>query len=483
MPARTGEQFLAGLRGDGREIWVGNERVADATEHPAFRGAAHALAGVFDLQHEKADACLMPDPETGEAINVSHIIPRSREDLLKRHRALETISEYTVGQMGRTPDYMNVTFAGFAGRWDEWAVSGNGHGAENLVRFQRQLAREDISLTHTIIHTTTNKTKGDAPTAGDTDSDVALHKVEDTSHGIVVRGSRILATLAPFSDELAVYPGHPMPGAAPQHALSFSIPMNTPGLRFLCRDSFSRDGNRFDHPLSSRFDEQDAFVIFDDVEVPRHRVFIDANLDVYNSVMMTGWWPNILQQTMIRAQTKLEFAWALAARMAEAVGSAQPQTHQMLGEIRCYADLTRAAIEAAELRAFEYGNGVWFPDNPPLAALRAMMPAWMPRVNEIVRLIGSHNHFTAPSSGQLADPVLRPLIDRYLRGTDVDAERRARIFRLAWDYAASGLASRNEQYERFYLASATRNLANAHLFADRARGERLVERFLTEPYN
>ena len=38
-----------------------------------------------------------------------------------------------------------------------------------------------------------------------------LHKVGETEHGIVVRGARILATLAPFADEIAVYPGHPLP--------------------------------------------------------------------------------------------------------------------------------------------------------------------------------------------------------------------------------------------------------------------------------
>ena len=69
-------------------------------------------------------------------------------------------------------------------------------------------------------------------------------------------------------------------------------------------------------------------MIFDDVEVPRDRVFIDANLDVYNTVMTTGWSPNIMQQTMIRAQTKLEFAWGLALRMAEAINAAVPQTMQ-----------------------------------------------------------------------------------------------------------------------------------------------------------
>ena len=91
-----------------------------------------------------------------------------------------------------------------------------------------------------------------------------------------MRGARILATLAPFADELAVYPGRPMPEGGDRFALSFCIPMATPGLKFICRDSVAGTDNRFDHPLSSRFDEQDAFVIFDDVEVPRDRLFIDA---------------------------------------------------------------------------------------------------------------------------------------------------------------------------------------------------------------
>ena len=80
MSARTGAEFLKGLKG-GREVWVEGEKVADVTSHPAFAGAAHALAEVFDLQHEAADVCLMPDPETGEPINVSHMLPRSKADL------------------------------------------------------------------------------------------------------------------------------------------------------------------------------------------------------------------------------------------------------------------------------------------------------------------------------------------------------------------------------------------------------------------
>ena len=210
------------------------------------------------------------------------MIPRSREDLVRRGKALRSVAEYSVGLMGRTPDYMNVTYAGFAGRPDEWARHGNEAGAERLVAYQKFLRRGDISLTHTIVQPTVDKAMGDAPQAG---NQHALRKVGDTEHGIVVRGARMLATLAPFADEIAVYPALPLPPGADDYALSFCIPMSAPGLKFLCRDSVSAPANRFDHPLSSRFDEQDAFVIFDDVEVPRDRVFIDCNLAAYNSVM------------------------------------------------------------------------------------------------------------------------------------------------------------------------------------------------------
>jgi aromatic ring hydroxylase len=231
--------------------------------------------------------------------------------------------------------------------------------------------------------------------------------------------------------------------------------------------------------LSSRFDEQDAFVIFDDVEVPRDRVFIDGNLVAYNTVMTTGWYPNIMQQTMIRAQTKLEFAYGLATRMAEAINDVSPATRQMLGEIWTYPEFARAAIHSAEVEAFDYGKGVWFPNGGPLAALRAALPTWFPRVGEIITLLGSHNLLAAPTQAQLSDPKLRPLADKYLRGAgEMNTEERARIFRLAWDFVGSALASRNELYERFYLASGARNYQLAHILAPKERARSLVDGIL-----
>jgi aromatic ring hydroxylase len=111
-----------------------------------------------------------------------------------------------------------------------------------------------------------------------------------------------------------------------------------------------------------------------------------------------------------------------------------------------------------------------------------MMPVWMPRANEIIKLLGSHNLLATPTWHMLQDRELRPLIDKYLRGAkDMDAERRIRLFRLAWDYAGTALASRVELYERFYLTSAARNQQRAHQLANRTNAMALVERFLQEP--
>ena len=277
MPARTGKQFLEGMRKP-RAIWVDGDRVSDAASHPALSGAAHALAEIFDLQHVEKAACLMPDPETGEPIAVSHMIPRSREDLAKRGRALRTVSEYSVGLMGRTPDYMNVTYAA-AGRPDEWGAHGNEAGAERLVAYQKFLRRGDIALTHTIVQPTVDKAAGDAPVAG---NEHALRKVGETGDfGIVVRGARRAGDPA---------------GAVRRRDRRLSRRAVAARLGCLCALVLHPDGRagaevpvraatacRAAATVSTircraRFDEQDAFVIFDDVEVPRDRLFIDCNL-------------------------------------------------------------------------------------------------------------------------------------------------------------------------------------------------------------
>jgi 4-hydroxyphenylacetate 3-monooxygenase len=485
MPARAGQDYLNGLKATSREIWLGGERVESVAEHPSLRGGAEAIAAYYDLQHQYPGELLIADPESGEEINVSHMQPRSVEDLQRRHVGLVRISELSMGVMGRTPDYMNVTFAGFADDRLRWAGADdtNAQGYENLVAFQKRLRRDDLSLTHTIVHPTVDK-KTDGILAN---NPVPLHKVGETAESIIVRGARLLATLAPFADEQAVYPGHPMPGdGPPDYALAFTVPMDVPGLVFLCRDSGIRPGvHPLDAPFSTRFDEQDALCIFDDVEIPKRNVFIDGNVGVYNSVMMPStWWPNIMQQTTIRALTKLEFAYALATRMAEAVNDVSERTLEMLGEIQSYVEITRNAILLAELNAKTWEGGGVYPEARAFHPMRSILPEWFARVNEILKVIGSHNLLAAASRRQLDNPRILALMNEFQPGANgISAEDRSGIYRVAWDFIGSMLGSRNELYERNYLASSKTNRIASHLFysaANRQRGNYLVDKLLAD---
>jgi len=164
-------------------------------------------------------------------VNVSHLIPRSKEDLFAAaNRSLQLVAEYTVGLMGRTPDYMNVTFAGFAGRADEWAIAGNDNGAANLVAYQKFLrARKDLALTHTIVQPTIDKSQGDAPRARKRTS--ALRKVADTrATGYWFAGAPNSGDNSrPFADEIASLSCSAacLRVQTPTRLLVLCIPMNT----------------------------------------------------------------------------------------------------------------------------------------------------------------------------------------------------------------------------------------------------------------
>lgn len=467
MTARTGQQYLEGLKDD-RTVWLGSEQV-NVLGHKAFAGSVSGMAGYFDWQHTHAEDCLVADPATGAPMSASLIIPKSLDDLKRRNRAFDRFARYSNGMLGRTPDYVNVTLAGFMARSDIFTAKGDTTFSDRLSRFYREVVEKDLSLTHTIIHPVVDK--GLADTEG-VNGELALKVVRRTKDSIIVRGAKILATLGPFADELFVYPGQPQPPHVdPATLLAFSIPMGTKGLITLCRDHYGVAASVGDKPFSSRFDEQDAFMIFDDVEIPMERVFIDGDIDVYNGLMRHGWAANIMQQTCIRAAVKLEFAYELCARMAQATNSdKRPDTAALLGELWGYGCLTRSAIKAAEADGRDYGNGAFFADDRPLRALRAQMPGWMVRANEIIKIIGSHNLLATASLDAIGNPQMGPLIERYMPGAKgMSARERAKLFRTAWDFAGSALGARAELYERFYLASAPRNFALDHMFAQMER--------------
>jgi len=476
VAARTGEQFLQGLAGDAREVWLNGEKITHPLEHPQLREAAMTMARVFDLQHEHADEMLAPSPDDGRLVNVTHLIPRSREDLERRRRAVELTAALSGGTMGRTPDYLNVTFACFAGRSDVWARRGNEQGAKNIVAYQKLMRDHDLSTTHALMNPQVDRSKPEAEQAM---GEVSLHKIGETDDAIIVRGARMLATLAPFADELTVYPGSDIRPQDGRYALAFAIPMATPGLKFICRDSYSKEGASFDYPLSTRFDEMDAVAIFDDVHVPKDRVFLDGDTKGYSEVISdTGWRGHIMHQAFTRAYVKLSFAFGIGHLIANTTGVVRfDHIQEKLGQIWNMLELTRSALVSSEAGSQADEGGVWYPDDRPFLALRGEMPKWMPRVNELLQLIGGGGFMCTPSLADVDGP-LHNEIAKYFQAGGAEAERRIRLFRLAWDFIGSDLGGRGELYERFYLSDSWRMTALAYQLANKDFPTSLVEQFL-----
>jgi 4-hydroxyphenylacetate 3-monooxygenase len=105
MPARTGEQVLQKLREQSPEIWLRGERVKDVTTHPGLAGGVHSLAELYDLQWRLPELMLFDSPDTGDKVGRSHMIPRTREELLSVGEMMMTWTRHSNGMMGRSPDY------------------------------------------------------------------------------------------------------------------------------------------------------------------------------------------------------------------------------------------------------------------------------------------------------------------------------------------------------------------------------------------
>jgi 4-hydroxyphenylacetate 3-monooxygenase len=453
MPARTGQQYIDGLRAQKREIWLGGERVKDVTTHPGLSGGVKAIASLYDLQHDAKLKKVMTykSPTTGDRVGRSFSNPKTREELETRTKMMLNWARTTNGMMGRSPDFMNVTFAAWSAAADFFGEKRPEFG-QNMRDYVEFLRENDVCLTHALINLQRSR---NASGMFNLQEGTALEVKKETSAGVVVHGARILATLGPLSDEIAVYSPRLARHSDDQStfAMSFSIPCGTPGLKFLCRDSFDLGRSHFDAPLSSRFEEMDCIVFFDNVLVPWERVFLLYDVDRLNAVPhVTHSTAHSAHQGAAKNLAKCEFVLGLALLMTEALGNAHmPHTEERIGELMLYTELMRSSLRAAEADAEIDRWGVMAPAILPSESTRNLMMTCYPRMIEILQLLGSSSFLLTPSEKDMAGP-LEPQIAQYLATDNLAAKDRVKLFRLAMDVAVSAFGSRQVLYERFFAS-------------------------------
>jgi 4-hydroxyphenylacetate 3-monooxygenase len=456
MGARTGAQFLDGLRARPPEIWIGGERVRDPVAHPAFRNVVRSVAALYDMQHDPAlrDEMTYVSPSSGERVGLSFLVPRTHDDLVRVRRMMKRWADYSGGMMGRSPDYLNRALTAYAAAADYMAANDPRFG-EHVRRYYALVREGDLCLTHTLINPQANRAVGPARQA---DPYLAAGVVRETDAGIVVRGARMLATL-PLADEIMVFPSTVLRGQAEDapYAFAFAIPTATPGLRFICRESFDYGRDPRDHPLASRFEEMDAVVVFDDVLVPWERVFLLRDVERCNRAFAeTRAVVHMAHQVVVKNVAKTEFLLGLVCLMVDAIAIEGFQhVQEKVAEVIQTLEAMRAFLRAAEADAALDRWGMMTPAWPPLDAARNLFPRAYPRMVEIVHQLGASGLMAIPTAADLDGP-LAPVVERYYQAARADARSRIRLFRLAWDVALSAFGGRQALYERFFFGDPVR---------------------------
>ena len=276
MAVKTGKQYIDSLR-DGRRLFIDGKVVSDVTLYPPLQGVIGTIAGLYDDQHDPAlrDILTYASPISGERVSTTYLEARTREEFTALAACFHLRAKRTFGLMGRLTDFMSAFLVDVGVAMRALGKTEAARRAEGMVALCRE---NDFQVTHALIDPQSDRSTLDAPSE-------AVQVVERTAEGVIVSGCRMLSTLAPVANECYVGPYYPRKAGEENFALAFVIPMNAPGLSILARESFHHGQGRFDRPLSSRFDEGDAILMFDRVLVPHERMIVDGDLAAYNSMI------------------------------------------------------------------------------------------------------------------------------------------------------------------------------------------------------
>ena len=451
---RTGSDYLASLA-DGRRVLIDGEAVAAVSLHPAFREAARSIAQQYDLAADPTNREVMTftSPKTGQPVNKCYMIPRSQADLSARRKALWKLSEQSFGFMGRTPEHVAGFFAAFAGAPSVWAAAEPQYFA-NVTAFYERMRDEGLYVAYTIVPPQIDRSK---PAHQQADPTLYAGVTAERDGGIVIKGAQMLGTGAALADFIHLSCIHPLKPGDENYAISIAVPCNAKGVKIYSRRSYAAGAtSMYDYPLSARFDETDALVVYDDVFVPWEHVFIYKNIDLTRAAFFTTAAHALgNNQAQIRFAVKLRFLTGIARRITEMTGAIGiPPVQGALGDIAAIAALVEGLVLAQEAHCTIDRDGVAWPGLQELYAQMVLQPELYHRVLFAIRDLAGGSLLQLPSSVRDFDNAeMAADINRYVQSPGTTAEQRVKLMKLAWDAIGSEFGSRHAQYEMFYAGA------------------------------
>jgi len=477
---KTGADHLAALR-DGREVYIDGERVADVTTHQAFRNAVRQVAALYDYQArpDNVERMTFASPAAGgyARINRCWQLPTSHAELVARRQAMAEWAEQSGGFLGRAPDHVASSLLGQVIGID--VIRRHGEARANaLLAYFDEVSRNDHYLSYVIINPQADRNKA----WGEQQEDLVARIVDEDSSGITVRGAKMLGTGTIMANELLVANLQPLRPGEEDLATSFAVPVATKGLKLLSRKSYEAAAvSPRDNPLSSRFDENDALVWFEDVKVPWERVFVHRDIDMCRAQFHDTFGHTFQNyQSQIRLMVKARFLIGIARRIADTIGtSAMAPVRETLGRLAAQAAMVEGMVVGMEA-AGHMQDGYYVPNKHMMYAAQVLTQELYPKLIETIRGLAGGALIMLPSSARDADnPELARIIGLTQRSAVSSAQERVDFLKLAWDALGSEFGSRHVQYEMFYAGAPFVTCAHSFRTYDWDAADALVQRMLT----
>ncbi|HEV2989564.1 MAG TPA: 4-hydroxyphenylacetate 3-hydroxylase family protein [Candidatus Angelobacter sp.] len=442
-----GAQYLASLR-DSREIYIYGERVSDVTTHPAFRNSCRSIARLYAALHDpKYKDVLTTVDALGHRTHKFFKPSTSAQELFEAREALITWARLSYGFMGRTPDYKAAFMASMAANPEFYAPFD-----ESARKWYVKYSSQCLFLNHVLINPPVDRNRP----VHEVD-DVFVHVVKEKDNGVIVSGAKMLATGSAMTHATFVAQNSAVvldKEKGKDFALVFITPMDTPGTKLICRPSYERSAQSpFDHPLSSRFDENDAVLIFDHAFIPWENVLVYRDPERANAFYQQSRFVNRYNlHSGSRLGVKLDLMAGLFSKAIETNGTdAFRGVQAALGEILAWRHLIWALTTAMCLDPEEAPGNTVVPKAEYAYTLRMFATECWPAVRHIFEKFLGGSLLVAPSSHKdLSSPEIRPLLDKYYRGSSTSAKERIKLFKLIWDAIGSEFGARHELYETNY---------------------------------
>jgi 4-hydroxybutyryl-CoA dehydratase / vinylacetyl-CoA-Delta-isomerase len=440
MPLRTAAEYLQSLQ-DGRTVYYKGERVADVTTHPELgRGAKHCAID-YAVADDPTHRDLVRYRENGKELNRFYKLPRTADDLLKRR---EMIAETT--RAGRAlivlireigTDFLYASHIVTHAMREKLRAP----YYERLQAYHAYVAENDLAMG--VAQTDVKGDRSLGPSEQE-HPDYYVRVVDRQKGGIVVRGAKAHTTNPIFANELIVLPPRAMGEADRDYALSFAVPVNTKGLKFIASPFSGGGDSPIDYPVSSRHKIADTLTIFDDVFVPWERVFLCGETE-YAGALALGFVEYHRFTAISYKLPLLDLMIGCAMLAAEANGiAAAGHVREKLSRLIAYRETVRALTVAAAHECTMKAE-LAVPNTTVTNIAKQYFAENYHAMVQKVQDIAGGLVVTAPSEDDLKNPETKAYVEHYLGGKQgFGSVNRLKLINLIRDYFASSFGGYHE---------------------------------------